>query len=258
MTSGIVTSAPLETNHGGSSKPSVPQWGAIPRVDKLVPPASVHGQTPRTSQSAAVEAQQRDSGPIAAASRTSPPRTGTSPHHAKASSHGNGTTQSSTHAPIADGSGNTSKPVPTHGHVLGLNADAPRGPVSYVEALIPSNDKPSVLSTSGGGGGGSSKRSNGTQAGGGGGLSAGRGGGGGGGSSVTSAKDQLELDAIEQARMDQAVPKAIVTTATTTSLPPVVGGTLSSPPSVQGRGLTSGDHSRGKSGGGGFRRLFGR
>lgn len=83
--------------------------------------------------------------------------------------------------------------------ILGANpALHPKAAVSYVEVTPPSSSHPGSSSrVSHAHGGGNSKRSDRTHS--------------AKGGSVTSAKDQLELDAIEQARIAAAVPTAVLT-----------------------------------------------
>ncbi|KAK4050856.1 nuclear pore complex subunit [Microbotryomycetes sp. JL201] len=185
----VVTSQPLD------SRTVVPQWRAVPTTDRLGPPSALsHG---RNRVASPAEADRGTHGRKLSDTR--------------ATAIGDRSTNDGSKQTHHDGTGNQlAEPV-----VFGSNANAPKGPVSYVQArpstkpdpTVPSvNDVPSGVTNAhdkhnkngNGNGGTSSRRSDRTHS-------------NKGTSSVTSARDQVELDAIEQSRMEQAVPKAQIT-----------------------------------------------
>lgn len=168
----------------------VPQWRAIPVSDRLGPPPTHSGNRRSVSPNAgSVRSGHGQTKRIGAVQSPSPPRAAspTATLHAQ------------------------------QPHILGENPDAPKGPISYVEVV------PRESSSTGGhhhhshhdsSHGGSKGKDAATTPGGNGsrrsaGSHSAKGGGGAG--SVTSAKEQVELDAIEQARIAQAVPTAVIT-----------------------------------------------
>lgn len=181
------TSVPLD--HPSSSKLAVPQWRAIPSQDRLMPPPPAG----RRSISPSAHNKPKEAHPHHSASphfspSTNPPST-TSASNLSSPPRTRASTPSS-----ASSSTHVASP-----QILGANpALHPKAAVSYVEVTPPSSSHPGSSSRiSHAHGGGNSKRSDRTHS--------------AKGGSVTSAKDQLELDAIEQARIAAAVPTAVLT-----------------------------------------------
>ncbi|KAM0790860.1 hypothetical protein ACM66B_004701 [Microbotryomycetes sp. NB124-2] len=219
----VVTAEPAFDSSSAGGKPIVPQWRAVPTTDRLGPPTTVHTRHRVPSPSG------QDKNALG----------GNVLHAVRKNGEGVQT------VPVTD-----DEPV-----VFGLNPNAPKGPVSYVQARAPPT-KPDAsaiggISTTTTNGNGHDKHK---------GASAGGGGGGGGGTSsrrsdrthsnkgtsgnsVTSARDQVELDAIEQSRMEQAVPKAQITV---------------NKDAMKGKSGKKGTTHGSSAGSSGFKKLFGR
>ncbi|KAK4050716.1 hypothetical protein OIO90_004938 [Microbotryomycetes sp. JL221] len=195
VTNGVVTSQPLDATP--PLKSTAPQWRAIPATDRLGPPHTNHhhrhvsGGSHDDKSTTAKDGRSKQIESSNSSSAFREPST-TSMQGDRA-----------TKCP----SSNANEPV-----VFGLNPDAPKGPVSFVQAHKPV--EPAAFTSAAGGplggtAGGSSSSThsadkpfkNGSR----------KSHSNKGTSSVTSAKEQVELDTIEQIRMEQAVPKAQIT-----------------------------------------------
>lgn len=188
----ITTSQPL--NH--SSKLAVPQWRAVPSSDRLMPPSPSNG---RRSVSPSSQHRVKESNPPGI---TYAPVVSPSPSTAPASSASTPSSPPRTRASTPSSASSLSHAPPPQ-HILGANpALNPKAAVSYVEVAPPSSSHAASSSrvphhhTHGAAPSKRSDRAHSNK----------------GASSVTSAKDQLELDAIEQARIAAAVPTAVITT----------------------------------------------